>query len=225
MLTKFQATKMLELQATANDEVNSAWLTMGHLWFRSALAGDVQRMETHGWKWWRDGRRETRQISAEIVDIWQFILSHVLIEANGDFAEAAERLVKDAPAALTITVGIRGFDLTEMNSVRKLDLLIGMSLLGETSVAMFASILDDCEMTWNALFRRYTSRYVLNAFRRDSGSHFGTYRTFWAGRQDHEHATELAAQGDTSCSRFMFDLYVELAKRYRDTAPCAIEVA
>ena len=51
----------------------------------------------------------------------------------------------------------------------------------------FATIMHLIEMDFDALYRSYVGKNVLNFFRQDHGYKEGTYVKNWAGREDNEH--------------------------------------
>ena len=51
----------------------------------------------------------------------------------------------------------------------KIELLIGRSAARRIEIAVFASIMTDCQLNWTELFRQYVGKNVLNFFRQDNG--------------------------------------------------------
>ena len=55
------------------------------------------------------------------------------------------------------------------------------------SVPLFASLMEACDLSADALYRHYVGKNVLNFFRQDHGYQDGTYVKQWQGREDNEH--------------------------------------
>jgi len=83
MLNKSQLAIMLDLQSKMNAKVNPQWLSAGYGYLRAAMIESVEAIEHHGWKWWKAQSLDLAQVQMELVDIWHFALSHILIEHEG----------------------------------------------------------------------------------------------------------------------------------------------
>ncbi|MEY3661204.1 MAG: hypothetical protein RLZZ169_2030, partial [Pseudomonadota bacterium] len=79
MLTKAQATTMLRLQAEMNAKVNPAWIEAAYPYLRAVVVEGAEAMEHRGWKWWKKQDCDLSQLQMELVDIWHFTLSHLLL--------------------------------------------------------------------------------------------------------------------------------------------------
>jgi hypothetical protein len=70
------------------------------------------------------------------------------------------------------------------------------------------------EMDFDALYRSYVGKNVLNFFRQDHGYKDGSYIKVWQGREDNEHLVEIVKSLDSSHADFRDDVYLGLRKRY-----------
>lgn len=153
----------------------------------------------------------------EIIDIWHFILSQLLLEGQGDQEAALSVLMREIRRAghdTVLSFDGRQYDVSAMPILDKLQLLSATAATGRTEIPLFAAILTDCGLDWEELFRQYTGKNVLNVFRQDHGYKEGRYNKTWQGREDNEHLVELMADLDSPPSRYHHDLYQALKSRY-----------
>jgi hypothetical protein len=80
----------------------------------------------------------------------------------------------------------------------------------------FATVMNLIEMNFDALYRSYVGKNVLNFFRQDHGYKDGSYIKVWQGREDNEHLVDVVNQLDSNDSSFRDDVYQGLAARYPD---------
>lgn len=213
MLTEAQARTMLTLQSRMNARVNPQWVEAAYPYLRAVVVEGAEAMEHKGWKWWKHQQCDVEQLQMELVDIWHFMLSHVLLEHRGDEAAALQDLL--------VTDGADGIDfdgrhvtLKELDLIGKLELCIGLAVARRISLPLFAALLEDCEMTWQELYCQYVGKNVLNVFRQDHGYKEGRYRKLWGGREDNEHLVEIMAGLDAGGESFQHLLYDSLKDRY-----------
>jgi dimeric dUTPase (all-alpha-NTP-PPase superfamily) len=213
--TQEQMTNMLKLQASMNEKVNPNWLAANYPFLRAVLIEGSEAVEHHGWKWWKRQERDLPQLQMELVDIWHFMLSQVIINNSGSI-EAAEKEIRTELASNEGTVVFDGaaYPIQELDTVRKLELMIGLAAARRMSLALFSALLTDCEMDWEILLKQYVGKNVLNFFRQDYGYKQGTYLKVWAGREDNEHLAEILAEVDASEESVAMTVYSMLQARY-----------
>jgi hypothetical protein len=209
---------MLQMQADMNAKVNQDWLGAGYPFLRAAVVEGVEGIDHHGWKWWKSQQTDIDQLQMELIDIFHFILSDFIVRAKGNLQYAAASIIKTltTPGCTTGTVCLDNteYRFNEMDILRKLEILVGLSVVRRVSVPLFASIMFDCGLDWVELYQRYIAKNVLNIFRQDHGYKQGTYRKIWAGREDNEHLTELLAEQDAKSPRYKETIYSGLQQRY-----------
>jgi dimeric dUTPase (all-alpha-NTP-PPase superfamily) len=199
-----QLVTMLELQDAMNTKVNQYWRQQGFAWYRAIWVECAELMDHYGWKWWKKQTPDEDQVKLELVDIWHFGLSILLLESTDDVA-IAKRI---APAMENCTAGtdFRG-DLE--------DFTLATLATKQFDVARFAVLMADVGMSFGELYTRYVGKNVLNFFRQDNGYQDGTYRKQWSGKEDNEHLVEAVASLDPASPGFKDDLYQALDLRYR----------
>jgi len=215
-LTPDQADTMLTLQSGMNSKVDPAWQVARYPYLRAVVIEGAEAIEHHGWKWWKHQQHDLAQLQMELIDIWHFMLSELLLQFQGSLAPAAARLLgeTDGESAQSIDFDGKTYPLEELDLVAKLELLIGTSVARRIEIGLFASIMRDCRMDWDNLYRQYVGKNVLNFFRQDHGYQQGTYRKSWHGREDNEHLVEVLAALDARDAGFQEKLYAALQERY-----------
>jgi len=218
MLKQSQAQVMLALQARMNAKVNPQWVEAGYPYLRAVVVEGAEAMEHHGWKWWKKQECDLEQLQMELVDIWHFTLSHILLDTKGDEDKALAQLLALQETGNTIEFDGKTYAANKLALLEKLELTIGLACAQRISIPLFEGLLADCKMDWNDLFCQYVGKNVLNFFRQDNGYKEGTYRKIWDGREDNEHLVEVMGSLDTEHADFQHHLYESLKDRYqRDT--------
>lgn len=216
LLTPRQASTLLRLQSDMNSKVDPAWVTAAYPYLRAVVIEAAEAIEHHGWKWWKKQVCDLPQLQMELVDIWHFLLSEILLRDSGDMDKAAatlQALMDNCSNAIVHCDG-QTYNLQTMDLLGKLQLLIALSGLNRIELNVFASILQDCQMDWSELYRQYVGKNVLNFFRQDNGYKDGSYRKIWGNREDNEHLVELMTALPQDSDNYPELLYAALHQRY-----------
>ena len=215
MLNKTQLSTMLNLQDSMNLKVNPEWITAGYAYLRAAMIEAVEGIEHHGWKWWKHQQKDLPQLQMELVDIWHFALSHILIEHAGDVDKCAE-LIRDELSGNSgrIEFDKKAYTFTQADLVDNLQLMTGLCAAGRFDVPLFMHIIEQAEMSTDELYRQYVGKNVLNFFRQDNGYKEGSYLKIWHGEEDNEHLVRIMDELNIEDQNFANLVYDGLAKRY-----------
>ena len=193
---------MLVMQDEMNRHVDADWLARPRvvpaIWIECAELMD----HYGGWKWWKHASPDLEQAMLGIVDIWHFGLSLRITPAR-DF---------DFIAATVSPNGSRRRRLDFLEEVERL----ALAALGERTFAIgsVANLVAACGQDFDALYRTYVAKNVLNVFRQDHGYRVGTYRKTWQGREDNVVLAELVAGLDSDHPAFREHVYAALAEAY-----------
>jgi dimeric dUTPase (all-alpha-NTP-PPase superfamily) len=217
MLSTAQLQTMFQLQAAMNYRVDPNWTDARYPYLRAVVVEAAEAIEHHGWKWWKQQHRDLGQLQMELVDIWHFLLSEILLRNGGD--EEKARLYLEAAYERQSPTRRLQFDgqeysLEELELLDLLQALIGTAAAGRVELGLFAEIMSGCELDWPELYKQYVSKNVLNFFRQDHGYQEGTYRKIWNGREDNEVLVEVMATLDAEDPSFKDSLYALLEAAY-----------
>lgn len=220
MLTPDQAKTMLSLQHSMNTKVDPDWIQARYPYLRAVAVEGAEAIEHHGWKWWKKQELDLPQLQMELIDIWHFILSELLLRShdNGvDPQQALDMALQGSESISQVRFDDGDYNLEEMDLLSKLELLIGLSVASRIELAVFASIMADCQLDWTELFRQYVGKNVLNMFRQDKGYKSGTYKKVWNGREDNEYLVDIIHSLDASSADFKEAIYAALDTAYPET--------
>ena len=215
MLKEAQAHSMLEMQARMNEKVNPEWVKAAYPYLRAVVVEGAEAIEHHGWKWWKKQEFDLEQLQMELVDIWHFTLSHILLEHKGDQDASMKALLAMGSTDTTLEFDQKSFEINELDTLKRLELTIGLACAGRVNLSLFEALLKDCQMNWNDLYSQYIGKNVLNFFRQDHGYKEGTYQKIWEGREDNEHLVDALSNLNADHADFKHQLYESLKDRYQ----------
>jgi dimeric dUTPase (all-alpha-NTP-PPase superfamily) len=201
---KQQLITMLELQSDMNTKVHADWKQQNFEWYRAIWVECAELLDHYGWKWWKKQNPDIGQIELELVDIWHFGLSLLLLKV-------------DSPEAIADHV-IEAFSVPQQSEDFRLDLedFTHHTLASKGfEVARFAKLMKGIDMDFEQLYVGYVGKNVLNFFRQDHGYQDGSYQKQWGGVEDNEHLVEIVAQLDTGASNFKDELYGRMLETYK----------
>lgn len=215
MLTPSQLSTMLSLQDKMNKKVNPQWLTAGYQYLRAAMIESVEGIEHHGWKWWKAQQKDLPQLQMELVDIWHFALSAIIIDFEGDIEKSASTIGQQLELEqASVTFDGNEYNFGEQHILDNLELMAGLCAAKRFSVPLFIKIVEQAEMNSDELYRQYVGKNVLNFFRQDNGYKEGTYVKIWNGREDNEHLVEVLDALDINLVDYSEQVYAGLEARY-----------
>jgi hypothetical protein len=215
MLSSTQLATMLSLQDGMNKKVNPDWLNAGYAYLRAAMIESVEGIEHHGWKWWKAQQKDLPQLQMELVDIWHFALSDIIIGFKGDIQKSANTIAEQlASNRDQVTFDGNNYLFTKQDILDNLELMAGLCAAKRFDVPLFLTIVEQAEMDSDELYRQYVGKNVLNFFRQDHGYKKGTYKKVWNGREDNEHLVEVLNSLDISLNDYSDKIYTGLKMRY-----------
>ena len=217
MLLPDQADTMLELQATMNAKVDSNWLSSKYPYLRAVAIEGAEAIEHHGWKWWKKQVKDLAQLQMELIDIWHFFLSEILLRSDGDREKALNSLLNlsgNSEQQQKLKFDDKEIDLNDCDLVSKLELLIATSISQRIEIKLFNLIMNDCQLSWDELYTQYVGKNVLNIFRQEHGYKEGTYQKVWEGLEDNEHLVNILNDLDSKSSKFKTEVYNSLEALY-----------
>jgi dimeric dUTPase (all-alpha-NTP-PPase superfamily) len=194
---------MLELQNAMNCKVNDDWREAGYPWYRAIWTECAEMLDHYGWKWWKHQKPDMQQVHLELVDIWHFALSDLILH-NATLEDAAEQAVK----GLNQTVEAADF----RSAIEQLAMVSIHSQAAD--IGRFAAVMRAAELSFEELFKTYMGKNVLNFFRQDHGYKEGSYIKTWNGREDNEYLAEILAKLDANSPEFSNEVYRQLEQAY-----------
>jgi C_GCAxxG_C_C family probable redox protein len=194
---------MLELQDAMNSRVNADWREAAYPWYRAIWTECAEMLDHYGWKWWKHQKPDMAQVHLELVDIWHFALSDLILH-NDNLDRAADQALEGLQQS-TESVDFRSaIEHLAMNAIQA----------QSANVALFAQVMQAADLDFDTLFKTYVGKNVLNFFRQDHGYKEGTYIKTWAEREDNEYLAEILKQLDADREDFSDQVYQALEQAY-----------
>ena len=195
---------MAQMQDEHNALVHPQWRDQGHTYYRAIWVECAELLDHYGWKWWKKQTPDVDQIALELVDIWHFGLSLLLLKGDS-VEEITTQVTKDfADPQPSGDFAADLEDFTEQTLATK-----GFDIAG------FARLMQGINMDFETLYIGYVGKNVLNFFRQDHGYKDGSYEKQWGGIEDNEHLVDIVGQLDTSSATFKDDLYSRMEETYK----------
>ena len=218
--TSHQLARMLEMQDLMNTRVDGRWVDAGHPYLRAVVIEASEAIEHHGWKWWKKQQLDLAQLQMELIDIWHFLLSEILLRNKGDQQSSLSSLrVSIDKTESTVIIDKISYNISSIDLITKLELLIASSSLRRVEIGIFSAIMEDCQLTWAQLYEQYIGKNVLNFFRQDNGYKEGTYQKEWDGREDNEYLVKIMNDLNANDPEYQEKLRRALQESY-DQARC-----
>lgn len=204
---------MLSLQNQSNKSLFPDWQSRNLGWDTAILVESAELVDHLDWKWWKAGSVDKGQAQMEVVDIWHFLLSKLILQEPGlvylsreDVPEGemasyfrawytlryiATRVAQSAEAPLeihteTLTSHVKKFVSATLSDAYQ----------ASDAVYYFAQMMSSSGLTFEQLYRKYIGKNVLNAFRWSNGYKEGTYVKDWLGQEDNQYLTEVLLATD-----------------------------
>jgi len=209
--TKAKIGKMLVIQNEVNIVIDPEWLKNRSKkdFIRAIWAECSELMASLEWKWWTVP--DPRNIYIEIVDIWHFILSYIILDAGS---------VSDAKNNKLLDIFIEGLNfsresdvngeqylsdsqysylLSEQDDTKKKVFLneeIAKSFLNlhvEMGVFLFGVLVKEAT-SFDKFYLMYIGKSVLNKVRQEKGYKKGTYTKKIEGMEDNMYLYEIVSK-------------------------------
>ncbi len=192
---------MVRMQLLHNRDVHPSWDTQGYPFYRAVWTECSELLDHYGWKWWKHQSTDIDQVKLEIVDIWHFGLSMIVIEERSIDQVAKEMIAGQACR-----------DHVEFRHA--VEALARTALDGSFDVKCFMNTMTAIPMTLNELYGIYKGKHVLNRFRQANGYKEGSYQKMWKGREDNVHLAALVRNLDAFSEEFQSVLNQALTETY-----------
>lgn len=223
MNNKEMIKQMSTMQNDFNCIVNANWKDADYAWHRAIWVECAELLSHHGYKWWKKEDPDWDQINLEIIDIWHFGLSMLLLidlpldrlieDLDTDYeVELAHDIVLDCGEDEVLIDILQD----ERSFIDKVETLASGATYGEFYVDVFFDIMLTAGLTLEMLFDMYVGKNALNQFRQSNGYKQGTYRKMWHdGREDNEHLSDIMKVIKLSpCDNFMVAVLAGLQAAY-----------
>ena len=202
---KHQLATMLKLQSEMNTKVHADWQQQNFEWYRAIWIECAELLDHYGWKWWKKQTPDVDQIALELVDIWHFGLS-ILLLSDETVESISDRVISGFDGQTG--TGDFAADLEQFTAATLVN--------KDFDIGGFARLMDGINMDFETLYVGYVGKNVLNFFRQDNGNQDGSYHKQWGGKEDNEHLVDIVARLDSSSATFSDELYTQMKAVYQE---------
>ena len=203
--------KCLKLQNKFNASVNPDWLVAGYAWKRAMWVEAAELADHLHYKWWKNvGKQPDReQALLEVVDIFHFLLSDVMIQWQENYKNnplfVQQQLINAYEYALKHTK-----QTDKENMFQKIEDFVSDCVENRNAVKTYFNMMVALGFTLEDVVDYYLGKNALNLFRLDHGYKDGSYQKIWNGKEDNVVLDEILKTGN----RDFDSIYMELKQRY-----------
>lgn len=209
MLNRNKFLEMLQMQDDINKTIDENWVEVANPFLRAVVVECAEAMEHWGWKWWKHQEPNRKQAAMELVDIWHFYLSHLILENGGSLEDASDQIL------LTLEAN-RGVDFKFDGFLEGVEAMSNSATARCTNLAAFTYTMSQVNMSWDDLYLYYLGKNVLNRFRQNNGYKEGTYRKNWFGQEDNDSLVTALDGLDANDPECKDKLYSRLTAMYQE---------
>lgn len=161
----------LNLQNSFNAVVNPDWRKADYNWRRAMWIESAELVDHMGYKWWKniDAPWDQKQVLLEVVDIFHFFLSDVMIDRRSalDLKNAYKYATHHFYAP------------TKEHKIKIVEEFVAACLDNAPLHTMFFQMMLSLDINIEDLLKYYLGKNALNKFRQDNGYKQGTYHKSW----------------------------------------------
>ena len=184
---------MFILQDDFNKKVHPEWIDQGYAYKDAIWVECAEMMDHLGYKWWKHQEPDMNQVIMEMVDIWHFIMSDIMVMSSEDFTQPMEIEI----CAISNLIGEieNDFVILGIDEIKEYTSNIVYSAThpdpydSYPDLEAFFTIWYGLGKNFDELFKMYIGKNALNIFRQNNGYKDGTYVKIWDGREDNEYLT------------------------------------
>ena len=195
----------MDLQHAHNQQVHPQWDKQNYPFHRAIWTECAELLDHYGWKWWKLQEPDLVQVKLEIVDIWHFGLSMIIVSEHNIDDVASEMIAHEQDCSV---VG--------PSFITTVEALAQHALYRRFDTKAFMDMMNALPFPLPDLYGIYKGKNVLNRFRQANGYKDGSYQKLWKGKEDNVHLAELVESMDPYNSDFLSDLQRSLENRYRE---------
>lgn len=203
--------EMFELQDKFNEYTTRNWKEANLEWSRAIWLECAEAVDSLDWKWWKHKEPDLDNLKVEMVDIWHFVMSYIIVN-HPEMANAPE----NDPLFFPMPVE------TDISTIRMIEDLASLALEDHNPdkrymVFIFMHIWRSMGFDVSQLYQAYIIKNCLNKFRQDNGYKDGTYRKVveFRGEQVEDNVVAYTLANELGAEEGLFDkLYQALKTEY-----------
>lgn len=184
-----QLNELIDLQKQFNSEVITDWQNKDLNFSLAILIEAIELVDSTDWKWWKKGEVDWENILTELVDIFHFLISKLIVN-------------KSDQMLIPLFIGFENTKHKEVTSTDVINLIQSefiMNYATQNFIGLFvvwSKIWYGMNLTFKDLYKQYKIKFILNQFRQQNGYKDGTYKKIWNGKEDNVICKQLANEID-----------------------------
>ncbi len=200
--------EMLNLQEQLNKKINQNWRKertkedfVRAIWIECA-----ELVDSLPWKWWKKQEADMDNVKIEVVDIWHFILSYILLDYE-DLSEALKsKYIKSFEKGINEDFHNLNIDgmyinhyLGETEKYKKIIFLAERVAEGflksypEEGIFFFGLLVKNT-ISFKELYLLYIGKNILNHIRQETGYKDGSYKKVINGMEDNQYLFQIVKE-------------------------------
>jgi len=187
--------KCLQLQDEINKRINKKWVKerTEEDFFRAIWLETAELMEELPWKWWKKTETDYDNLQIEVVDIFHFLLSLILLkhykmDHDDFFTGYTDIAISLFYYGLEYSRKLNTNELiTQVETIAKQSLMRNDTGLILTFSGIVNTVFDD----FNQMYMLYIGKNILNRIRQEKGYNTGTYKKVINGLEDNKYLTQI----------------------------------
>ena len=179
--TKSLIRKMFEKQDELNIHTNgSDWRNKNLNWRRAIWTECAELLDYTNWKWWRKQDISINDIEMELIDIWHFLMSDIMV--NNPINSCTENVYYKFKNSFETFPEIKMTRIQEYTEELVRESLTSHQLMIHRFMMLCGAV--GPQMNIKGIYKLYMGKNVLNKFRQDNGYKQKTYQKIWNGKED-----------------------------------------
>jgi hypothetical protein len=194
---KQQLTEIFHLQDKLNEGTTPQWQNVRTIdeFIRAIWTESAEAMECIPWKWWKKMEPNYENMQIEVVDIFHFLVSLLILDAGG-----VEKAI-NSKAADELLEGFNGSVLVKNRHDQiaiEIEFMINELFDGDfIEAAHKFGVLARAFFTFEEMYLLYIGKNTLNAIRQEYGYKQGSYQKVIKGKEDNQYLLEIVAKSKT----------------------------
>ena len=205
--------EMFKKQNEFNEYTIKNWKKANLNWRRAIWLECAEAVESTDWKWWKKSPTDEENLKVELVDIWHFIMSYIMVhkkaiaerpkDYNYLFMKADEKKVKNLKINDMFEDLVK-LTLEDENPDHKFIIFIFMNIWYKLGYNI------------NDLYKNYMIKNCLNVFRQDNGYKDGTYIKMWTKSDGKKYEDNVIAWDISDTLNLDVNFFNNLYKKLND---------
>ncbi|RUM60461.1 MAG: dUTPase [Persephonella sp.] len=197
--------EMFKLQDELNKKINKNWkgIRKKSDFVRAIWIECAELVDSLPWKWWKKQEMDINNVKIELVDMWHFIISYILLNkfdykdaVNSDYIKYFEKgMIRNFENLKVDPIDLHHF-LGETNKTERLifaiERVVENFLSKRPLEAIFFYGLTVSEvMDFGEMYLLYIGKNILNHIRQEFGYKEGNYKKHIDGIEDNKYMLEI----------------------------------